>query len=757
MRRILVALGMALTVLAPMAGIFAVAGSLPQIEADLDLGALELRWIHNIYLVVFAALLLAGGSLGDRFGRKRMLLWGLVVFTTGSAIAGFCETTDQLFAARAAQGFGAALLVPATLSIVAAAFPERGRGAALGLWSAMSASGVMYGPLFGAYVQQMYSWEWIFFIPAGLGAVCLVLAGAARESRDRSLLRGLDFAGIFAGTCAVALMAYAVVEGNLLGWTHDYVLGGLASGALLLVVFALIESRRRHPIVTVWYSGHATLSGSNAVAAAAFFALMAVGVFLVAYLRTILGYPVDEAALRLIPFAAAMVVVAPISGMISDRLGSRALMTCGCLLAAGGLALLLQSDPATSYESIVLPALALTGFGMGLLLAATTSAALGVVDPGRVGGASGMHNSARQLGILLGIALLGVVVSSAFDTSLQSKLVAAGLDPSTAETIVRSDSARAASMGGPLEPIRDLLPAGTAPGVIDGASRAAEESFVDGMHSAMFLSVGFLLLAAIISLVFVRSHVVSLYRVDANEAEDEAPSRARAADHTPTPAAAVAAPNNPEDPAVEEPVGDEEGEDEDLPVDGPVEDDEGTEGGTSLQEELEESREGNLERAEEALVALTGDREPAGQQPHPELAAVLFQFPFKAGSGTLLSNIADFIRATSAFSPDQMAAGPLVELPETVLGISGGRASSEVATLAGYLLLEQRFGRIREGVRLDLAATALIGAARSRNLWSFSDTTEPPDDFLEGLVTLILEGVGTEPAPETSDDGSNST
>jgi EmrB/QacA subfamily drug resistance transporter len=555
-RRLLVTLGMALAVLGPMAGIFAVAGALPQIEADLDPGALELRWIHHIYLVVFAALLLAGGSLGDRFGRKRMLLWGLVVFTAASAAAGFCETTDQLFAARAAQGLGAALLVPATLSILAAAFPERGRGAALGLWSAMSAAGVLYGTLFGAYVQQMYSWEWIFFISSGLTAVCLVLAGAARESRDRSLLRGLDFAGILTGTSAVALLAYAVVEGNLLGWTHEYVLGGLASGVLLLVIFALVESRRRHPIVTVWYSGHATLSGSNAVAAAAFFALMALGIFLVAYLQTILGHPADEAALLLMPLAGALVVVAPIAGIISDRLGSRALMTCGCLLAAGGLALLLQSDLSTSYESVVLPALALTGFGMGLLLGATTSAALGVVDPGRVGGASGMHNSVRQLGILLGIALLGVVVASAFDTSLQTKLVEAGLDPSTAQTIVRSDSAQAASMGGPLEPIGDLVPAGTAPGVIDRASTAAGESFVDGMHSAMFLSVGFLLLAAIISLVFVRSHVVSLHRVEADGTDDEeVPGRVRA-DPAPTPAAAVAGPDEPEDGPVEDPVGD---------------------------------------------------------------------------------------------------------------------------------------------------------------------------------------------------------
>ncbi|HYN99396.1 MAG TPA: MFS transporter, partial [Actinomycetota bacterium] len=348
-------LGMALAVLMPMAANFAVAGALPQIEGDLARATLDPRWVQSVYLIVFTAFMLAGGSLGDRFGRKRLLLWGLVLFIASSIACGFCQNIDQLVGARAVQGFGAALLVPATLSNLVAAFPDKGRGAALGLWAAMSAIGVLYGPLFSAYVLESYSWQWIFYSMAAVAGAGLLLALAAKETRDRSLLRRLDFVGVVVGGCALGLFSYAMSEGNLVGWRNEYVLGALAAAALLVVIFALIETRRRHPIVTLWYSGHATFSGANAVAAAAFFTLIAISLLLLAYLRTVLGYPTEEAAQRLLPLAGALLVVSPVAGMISDRLGSRALMTYGCLLAAGGLGLLLQADLEPAYQNVVLP------------------------------------------------------------------------------------------------------------------------------------------------------------------------------------------------------------------------------------------------------------------------------------------------------------------------------------------------------------------------------------------------------------------
>lgn len=201
MRRLVVVIGMALAVVMPVAANFAAAGALPQIEGELARGTLDLRWIQGVYLIVFTALLLAGGSLGDRFGRKRILLWGLVLFTAASVACGFCENTDQLIGARAGQALGAALLVPASLSILAAEFVDKGRGAALGLWAAMSAIGALYGPVFGAYVQENYSWEWIFYSSAAVTGLGLLLAAAVKESRDRSLLRrwtspGSSLAGV---------------------------------------------------------------------------------------------------------------------------------------------------------------------------------------------------------------------------------------------------------------------------------------------------------------------------------------------------------------------------------------------------------------------------------------------------------------------------------------------------------------------------------------------------------------------------------
>lgn len=773
MRRLVVVIGMVIAVAMPMAANFAVSGALPEIEGDLAPGTLEIRWVQGLYLIVFAALLLAGGSLGDRFGRKRILLWGLVAFTAGSVASGFCENTDQLIGARAGQALGAALLVPATLSILAAEFTDRGRGAALGLWAAMSAIGALYGPAFGAYVLDTYSWHWIFYCSAAATGLGLLFAAAVKESRDRSLLRRLDIAGIFLGGSALALLAYAIVEGNLLGWRDEYVLGALAAGALLLVIFSLIETRRRHPIVTLWYSGHATFSGANAVAAATYFGLIAVGLFLFAYLRTILQNPSDESVVLLLPFGAVLLVVTPIAGTFSDRLGSRSLMTYGCLLGAGGLALLLQTDVQEAYRNVVLPGLVLAGFGMALVLGPMTTAVTGVVDPGRLGGAAGVNNTTRQLGLLLGTALFGVVVASAFETSLVTKLVDAGVDRSVGQSVAGSDFAQDAAMGGPLEPLRDLLPPGTAPGVLDGALRAAQESFVEGMHSAMQLSIGFLLLAALISVVFVRSHVVSLFRVEADRSEynrsrDVAANERNAQvsiDPSPTPSAppdaepvsaAVGAPevgpeavDVPVEEAMEKQVAEDGDAPEDVALEMQIEEEEDFQRNleAALEENLESSRESDLETAEETLVALV-DAPPNGSEVVPglpgELAAVLFQFPFTAGSGTVLSNITEFLQATMPFHGEAGSRGPLVELPETVSGTRGARTTPDIATLAGYLLLEQRFGRVRSGVRLDLAATALIGAARSRDLWSFSDDGEVgSEDFLKGLVTLVLEGLGT--------------
>jgi hypothetical protein len=364
-----------------------------------------------------------------------------------------------------------------------------------------------------------------------------------------------------------------------------------------------------------------------------------------------------------------------------------------------------------------MPALVLLGFGMALIVGPMTTAATGVVESGNLGGASGANNTARLMGVLLGIALFGTVVSSAFDSSFESNLVAAGVDPNVAATLAGDTTSDAVAGGAGFEPLRNRMPPGTAPEVLDGVVRAAQESFVDALHSGMLLSIGFMLLATLISLIFVRSHAINLFRVKAPVAErnepdsmEEEPEEPEVADPTPTPQAEV-----------------------------PV-------------EPIPAAAEPEPEREPEAEPAVAQDAaaEPAERAgpPSADLSTILFHFPFKAGSGSVADNITEFTRAVLDYHDRPGGSpAPQVPLPEPV-GSAGATASADIATLTGYLLLEQRFGRINPDIRPELAATALIGAARSMNLWTFSDTnTEPGDDFLEGMIGVVMEGIGPAPHP----------
>ncbi|HEX2179970.1 MAG TPA: DHA2 family efflux MFS transporter permease subunit [Actinomycetota bacterium] len=719
MRRLLVLLTTILGVVMAMLANFMVGDALPEIEDSLGTGSLELRWIENVYLVTFLALMLAGGALADRFGRKATLVWGLVVFTAASAAGGLSQTFDQLLAARAVQGIGAALLVPAALATLAESFGHKGRGAVLGLWSAASATALVYGPLAGGYLLDRADWTWLFYGNVVAGLLALLLAAAVKESRDRSLPRRLDVAGLIFGVPGLALLSYALVEGNPRGWSDRNVVGALGASALLLLVFLIIATRRRQPIVSLRFSGHSTFSAANAVAALAFFALYGVGVHFAAYLRNVLGLIPDQAALRLLPFAGALVLAAPLAGRRSDRAGSRGLMAWGCLVAAAALGLLLRAGLEPSYQNDLLPALVLLGFGMALIVGPMTTAVTGVVDPDKLGGASGANNTARQLGLLLAIALSAAVVSSAFENSFEDNLISAQVDPNVARSVAEA-TGRDVAGGAALEPLVDRMPPGTAAGVVEGVVPAARESLVDAVHSGMLLSIGFMLLAGLISLIFVRSHVISLFKVEAQpptgrrekepEPMEQEPAAPVRSDPTPTPQAAAPAEEPPSDEPVDEP------EVEPAPQD----------------------------------VSIDEPPAPAAQSSAPpaDFNKVLFQFPFRAGSGSVVDNITDFIRAALDFYDEPgVSPAPQVPLPEP-LGSSGTTASADIATLTGYLLLEQRFARINPDIRPELAATALIGAARSMKLWTFSDGgTDPGDDFLQGMIGVVMEGIGPVPPP----------
>lgn len=713
-RRWVVLVAMILAVLMPMLGNLVANAALPNIQRSVGARASEIRHIADAYLLAFAGLMLAGGSLGDRFGRKRLFIWGLVLFTVSSVACGLSETSIQLIASRAVQGLGAALLVPATLSNLAVAFGGKGRGAAMGLWAAMSAVAVAYGPLAGAYLVQHHSWNWVFFINVPVEVVALVLAAfTVKESRDPS--RRLDLSGVITGSAALIFLVYALAEGTSRGWRDELILGALGLGAFFLFLFLIIENHRNRPIVSLRFSGNATFSASNAVAVAVFFALFGVSVFLTAYLENVLGYSPDKMAILLLPFAAVLLVVSPIAGEISDRRGSRGLMAIGCALSAGGLALLLRADLIPDYESVVLPALVLLALGMSWTIASMTTAVIGAVEPKKAGGASGATNIARELGLVLGIALLGTVVTSAFRNSFFTNIVSAGVESSAARSIVDSTSSKAAAAGGSFATLRQQMPQGTAPAVLDEVVRAAQVSFVEAIHSGMLLSIGFMLLAALISLIFVRTQVLSGIRTDGKSF----PTSYQAME----PAAAASLDALPTDtsPTPHKPIGL-------APANGEKEAPGGPDGAP-----LDEDQPG---------------AEPWRSQAQGELTTLLFELPFMAGTGTLQHHVTEFLRATLPFYDKALAPGAeSAALPGPVAGNLHATTTGDIATLAGYLLLEQRFGRINPEIRPELAASALVGAARSLKLWTFSgNDTQTSDDFLEGIVIVLLNGIGSDAA-----------
>ena len=786
MRKASLLIAALLTVAMAMLANFAAGPALAEIQGVVRRGQLDPRWIENAYLIAFTTLILAAGSMGDRLGRKQLLLWGIAIFTAAAAAAAFAETTDQLVAVRAVQGVGAALAVPSSLAALAGVFA--GRGGALGAWAAVATVAAAYGPLAGSFTVERYDWSWVFLANVPVGILAFLLATSGEESRDTSGRRP-DYSGIFVSTLGLGLFAYALAEGNHRGWRDELVAGSLLLAAFLLVVFLLLESHKKDPVVSVRFTGQTTFSGSNAVAVLTFFAVFGLSVYLTAYLRNLLGYSTSTAALRFAPFAALILLSAPIAGRISDRIGSRSLMTYGCLLAAGGLGLLLQLDVQADYQRVLLPSLVLLGAGMGLVMGPLTTAVTGVADPGQAGGAAAATTASRQLGLLLGVALLGTVVATAFKNSFLSGMLEGGVETGAAQTIVSSPPALSVLSGSSFEPLRGQLPPGTAPQVLDSVVRAAQDSFIDAIRSGMLLSIGFMLLAAMISLIFVRSHVISLSTVkpespapkrEDRAAMEESPAEPKPAvptDPEPTPQVPVTAlAGEPEPEAAEaaEAVG------EPTVLDAPVPAGEANTARSAAEVALTEasgeqlaaatvgnSEGGNRDAEPEVVEPLPVEPEAADAGPEPEVepaaerplvaqefSTVLFQFPFKAGTGTVVDNVSQFIRATLRFYDDPTApAAPAVPLPEPIAANLNASTTADIATLTGYLVLEQRFGRINPEVRPEIAATALIGAGRSMKLWSFSDEPQgPSDELLDGLLKVVMEGIGPVHPPAKSNN-----
>ena len=412
---------------------------LPTIQQELDASASELQWIVDGYLLLFAGLLLAAGSLGDRFGRRRALLAGLVVFGAGSLWASFAGSATELIAARALMGVGAAGIMPTTLSVITNIFPEDERPKAIAVWAAVAGLGIAIGPIAGGWMIEHFDWSAIFLF--NLPAVVLLVGGALAlvpESRDPAAPR-LDWRGCvlsFAGLCAVV---WALIEAPERGWTESLVLGAAGAGVLVLGVFVWWERRCDEPMLDVGVFRNLRFSAASLSVTFVYFALMGVMYFLTSYLQSVLGHDALAAGVRMLPIAAGMMLTARTSVALARKVGTKIPVASGLAAVAGALVLVCGFGTETGDTELSL-VLALMGAGIGMAMAPATEAIMGSLPKAKAGVGSAMNDVVREVAGTLGIAVLGSVLASAYSGGMDG--AGAGLPAGAAAAA--SDSVGAA-------------------------------------------------------------------------------------------------------------------------------------------------------------------------------------------------------------------------------------------------------------------------------------------------------------------------
>jgi EmrB/QacA subfamily drug resistance transporter len=386
--------------------------ALPTIHRDLGASIQALEWTVNAYVLAYAVLLLTGAALGDRFGRRRMFVLGLSLFTAASAAAALAPTTGLLVATRAVQGAGAALVTPLTLTLLAEAFPRDRRGMAIGVWSGISGIAVALGPLVGGAVVQGLSWHWIFWINVPIG-LALVPLSARLLSESHGPYGSLDLTGLALGSGGAFGIVFGLVRAQSLGWTSPSVLASLIGGALLLGGFVAFELRAREPMLPMSFFAKRSFAVTNVVSLSMYFGMFGSIFFLSQYMQNVLHNTPLQAGLKLLVWTGATMVVAPIAGVLSERFGSRPFMVVGLSLQAGALAWLASIiSTHLAYSAMIVPFI-MAGAGMALVFAPSANAVLSSVLTQQAGQASGANNAIREIGGVLGVAVLATVFTGA--------------------------------------------------------------------------------------------------------------------------------------------------------------------------------------------------------------------------------------------------------------------------------------------------------------------------------------------------------
>jgi EmrB/QacA subfamily drug resistance transporter len=386
--------------------------ALPSIQRDLGIGISELEWVVNGYALTFAVLMLTGGKLADLLGRRLVFIVGLAIFSGASLACGLAPSAGFLIGARVVQGAGAALMNPATLSIITATFPPRQRGMAIGIWAGVSALALAIGPLLGGVITQHISWGWIFFINVPVGILAIVVARLViQESRDTSAEQRLDLPGLLTSAIGLFALTYALIEANSYGWTSARILSLFGATVIGLALFVALELRQRIPMLDLSLFRNATFAGANAVMLLVALAMFGVFFYVSLYMQNVLHYSPTQAGATFLPMTLCIVFLAPIAGRMTDRLGPRWLIGAGMTLVAGSLIIFAQLDQHSNFWDIF-PGLLVGGAGMAMSMAPTTATAMQAVSIDKAGVGSAVLNSMRQVGGSLGIAVMGAIVAA---------------------------------------------------------------------------------------------------------------------------------------------------------------------------------------------------------------------------------------------------------------------------------------------------------------------------------------------------------
>ncbi|MFE5544754.1 MFS transporter [Streptomyces sp. NPDC056534] len=385
--------------------------ALPSIREDLGGALHDLEWTVSAYTLTFAVLLMFGAALGDRFGRRRLFIVGLTVFTGASAAAALAPGIDALIAARALQGVGAAIMMPLTLTLLTAAVPAAKRGTAFGIWGAVQGLAVASGPLIGGVLTEHLSWQWIFWLNVPLGLALLPLA-RLRLAESHGTGARLDITGTLLASSGLFGIVYALIRGPIDGWTSATVLTGLIAGTALIGGFVHHGIRAKAPMLPMRLFRNRAFSGINAASLLMFLGMFGSIFLLSQYMQGVLGYSPTEAGLRMLPWTGMPMIVAPLAGALSDRIGGRPVVAAGLTLQAIGLAwFALVLTPDASYAA-QLPALVVSGVGMALYFAPAANLVMSSVRPSEQGIASGANNALREVGGALGVAVMASIFAA---------------------------------------------------------------------------------------------------------------------------------------------------------------------------------------------------------------------------------------------------------------------------------------------------------------------------------------------------------